>query len=171
MFYLTHLPSSQSSLACRSPSPHHCPGQKPPFLAVKRPARPYKTATQNRFTMGNTNGAYTPRAGPDRVEEVLAERVRAPAVPTDRRARLTAQQRLQRQGEQVPGVRGRPLAGPQRRRLRPWPAESSACPLLLLVFAWSITSETCIYAGAWLICPAAGAWLSRHDSCGSGARV
>ena len=24
-----------------------CPGQKPPFWAVKRPARPYKSATQN----------------------------------------------------------------------------------------------------------------------------
>ena len=27
-----------------------CAGRKPPFLAVKRPARPYKTAIQNRFT-------------------------------------------------------------------------------------------------------------------------
>ena len=28
---------------------HHCPGHKPPFLAVKRPARPYKSAIENRF--------------------------------------------------------------------------------------------------------------------------
>jgi hypothetical protein len=28
----------------------HCPGRKPPFLVVKRPARPYKSAIENRFT-------------------------------------------------------------------------------------------------------------------------
>jgi hypothetical protein len=28
----------------------HCPGRKPAFLAVKRPARPYKSPIQNRFT-------------------------------------------------------------------------------------------------------------------------
>ena len=33
------------------------PGRKPPFLAVKRPARPYKSAIQKRFTMGNDTGA------------------------------------------------------------------------------------------------------------------
>jgi hypothetical protein len=27
-----------------------CPGRKPPFLTVKRPARPYKSAIENRFT-------------------------------------------------------------------------------------------------------------------------
>ena len=36
----------------------HCPGQHPPFLAVKRLVYPYKSAIQNRFTMGNTKGAY-----------------------------------------------------------------------------------------------------------------
>jgi hypothetical protein len=25
----------------------HCPGRKPPFLAVKRPVRPYKSTIQN----------------------------------------------------------------------------------------------------------------------------
>jgi hypothetical protein len=30
-----------------------CAGRKPPIWAVKRPARPYKTAMRNRFTMGN----------------------------------------------------------------------------------------------------------------------
>jgi hypothetical protein len=35
----------------------HCPGRKPPFLAVKRPARPYKSAIQNRFTVENAKGA------------------------------------------------------------------------------------------------------------------
>ena len=30
--------------------PLDCPGRKPPFLAVKRPVRPYKNAIQNRFT-------------------------------------------------------------------------------------------------------------------------
>ena len=34
-----------------------CPGQKPPFSAVKRPARPCKNAMQNRFTVGNAEGA------------------------------------------------------------------------------------------------------------------
>jgi hypothetical protein len=33
-----------------------CPGRKSPVLAVKRPARPYKSATQNRFTMENAKG-------------------------------------------------------------------------------------------------------------------
>jgi hypothetical protein len=28
----------------------HCPGQKPAFLVFKRPARPYKSPIQNRFT-------------------------------------------------------------------------------------------------------------------------
>ena len=28
----------------------HCPGRKPPFLAVKHPARPYKRTIENRFT-------------------------------------------------------------------------------------------------------------------------
>jgi hypothetical protein len=35
----------------------YCPGRKPPFWAVKRPARPYKTATQKRFTVENAKGA------------------------------------------------------------------------------------------------------------------
>jgi hypothetical protein len=34
-----------------------CPGREPPFLAVKRPARPYKSAIQNLFTMRNAEGA------------------------------------------------------------------------------------------------------------------
>jgi hypothetical protein len=44
----------------------NCPGRKPPFWTVTRPGRPYKSATQSRFTMGNAEGAYMPRAGPDR---------------------------------------------------------------------------------------------------------
>ena len=35
----------------------HFPGQKPPFSAVKRPARPYKSPIQNEFLMGNVNTA------------------------------------------------------------------------------------------------------------------
>jgi hypothetical protein len=35
----------------------NCPGRKPPFFAVKRPARPYKTAIENRFTVGNAKAA------------------------------------------------------------------------------------------------------------------
>jgi hypothetical protein len=31
----------------------HCPGREPPFLAAKRPQRPKKCATQNRFTVKN----------------------------------------------------------------------------------------------------------------------
>ena len=34
-----------------------CPGRNPPFLAVKRPARPYKSPIQTRFAMGNAEGA------------------------------------------------------------------------------------------------------------------
>jgi hypothetical protein len=33
------------------------PGQNPPKRATKRPARPYKSATQNRFTIENDEGA------------------------------------------------------------------------------------------------------------------
>ncbi len=48
----------------------HCPGRKPPFLAVKRPARPaYKPAIERRCTAGNAKGAKTPRVGPDSTEE------------------------------------------------------------------------------------------------------
>jgi hypothetical protein len=36
---------------------HDCPARKPPFLAVKRPARPYKTAIRNRFTLENAKAA------------------------------------------------------------------------------------------------------------------
>jgi hypothetical protein len=38
------------------PAPTY-PGRKPPLLAVKRPARPYKSAMENRFTVGNADGA------------------------------------------------------------------------------------------------------------------
>ena len=34
-----------------------CPGRKPPFLAVKPPARPHKSALQNLFTVGNAEAA------------------------------------------------------------------------------------------------------------------
>jgi hypothetical protein len=43
--------------ALAAASAAHCPGQKPPFLAVKRPARPYKTAIQKQFTAENAKGA------------------------------------------------------------------------------------------------------------------
>jgi hypothetical protein len=35
----------------------HCPARKPPFWAVKRPARPYKSAIQTRVTVGNAKVA------------------------------------------------------------------------------------------------------------------
>jgi hypothetical protein len=41
-------------------------GKEPPVWAVKRPARPYKIAIQNRVTAGNANDAGRPRARPDR---------------------------------------------------------------------------------------------------------
>jgi hypothetical protein len=34
-----------------------CPGRKPPFSAVKHPARPYKNAMENRLKQENGNGA------------------------------------------------------------------------------------------------------------------
>jgi hypothetical protein len=34
-----------------------CPGRKPSCWAVKRSARPYKSAIQTRFTVGNAKGA------------------------------------------------------------------------------------------------------------------
>ena len=33
-----------------------CPGRKPPFLAVKHPARPYKSTIERRVTVGNGGG-------------------------------------------------------------------------------------------------------------------
>ena len=41
-----------------------CPGRKPPFFAVKRPARPYKSAIEKRFRWGNAKGAYPPLGAP-----------------------------------------------------------------------------------------------------------
>jgi hypothetical protein len=35
----------------------YCPGRKPPIWAVTRPARPYKSDIQNRFTIENVKGA------------------------------------------------------------------------------------------------------------------
>ena len=35
----------------------HCPGRTPPFWAVKRPARPHKSAMENRFAQENAQGA------------------------------------------------------------------------------------------------------------------
>jgi hypothetical protein len=35
----------------------HCPDRKPPKRAVKRPARPYKGAVENRFVMENAKAA------------------------------------------------------------------------------------------------------------------
>ena len=46
-------------------------GRKPPYWAVERPARPYKTAMQNRFTVVNAKGASPPRVDPDLVVIVL----------------------------------------------------------------------------------------------------
>jgi hypothetical protein len=42
----------------------HCPGRNPPFLAAQHPARPSKSATQTRFTVGSAKGAEPPPAGP-----------------------------------------------------------------------------------------------------------
>ena len=41
------------------------PGRKPPKRVVAHPARPYKSLTQNRFTMENAKGTYLPRGLPD----------------------------------------------------------------------------------------------------------
>ena len=51
-------------------------GSKPPKRAVKRPVRPCKSATQNRFTVGNAKGALATRAGAARTDdqrEVIVE--------------------------------------------------------------------------------------------------
>ena len=62
---------AKSCLACSllTRLPQSCPGRKPSFSVVKRPARPYKSAIQNRYTVGNAKGAEPPRAGPDRQPE------------------------------------------------------------------------------------------------------
>ena len=41
----------------RRPEDLHCPGRKPPFWAVKRPARPSKRAIESRSAVGNATGA------------------------------------------------------------------------------------------------------------------
>ena len=51
--FLTWRSSSTSAARSRA----HYPSQKTMFWAVKRPARPYKSAIENRFTMGNAKGA------------------------------------------------------------------------------------------------------------------
>jgi hypothetical protein len=75
----SHTPSTALALppSARShvlSAPHFpgpsCPGRKSPFLAVKRPARPYKNTIQNRSTMGNAKGASPPREGPGREQRV-----------------------------------------------------------------------------------------------------
>jgi hypothetical protein len=50
-----------------------CPGQKPPVWAVKRPARPCKSAMPKTFTVENVKGVQPPREGPDRLQR-LGER-------------------------------------------------------------------------------------------------
>jgi hypothetical protein len=45
----------------------HCPGRKPPFLAIKHPAPPYETAIQNRLAVENADGGLNARRGPGRV--------------------------------------------------------------------------------------------------------
>ena len=45
----------------------HCPGRKPPFLAVKRPASPCRSAKENRFTAENLSwGRSNAPGGPVR---------------------------------------------------------------------------------------------------------
>ena len=46
-----------SRAAWPAPAAASCPDRKPPCLAVKRPARPYKTATERIFTVGDANTA------------------------------------------------------------------------------------------------------------------
>ena len=41
-----------------------CPGRTPPCRAVKHPVCPYKTATQNRFAVGNAEGHVNTPGGP-----------------------------------------------------------------------------------------------------------
>jgi hypothetical protein len=66
-------PARQQNLA----SPFVCPGREPAFLAVERPARPYKSPIQNRFTSENARARLTaPRAAPDDVLEGLLVVVR-----------------------------------------------------------------------------------------------
>jgi hypothetical protein len=49
--------------ACTTPGAKgFCPGRKPPCLVVRRPARPYKSSIQNRFTAENSMGPYAPIA-------------------------------------------------------------------------------------------------------------
>jgi hypothetical protein len=43
----------------------HCPGRDPPCLAVRRRARPYKSAVQKRFTAEYAEAAQTAPRGPD----------------------------------------------------------------------------------------------------------
>jgi hypothetical protein len=54
--YIGNVLALALTLACRSSPPSrtpHCPSRKPPFLAVKHTARPYKSAIQNRFKSKN----------------------------------------------------------------------------------------------------------------------
>ena len=61
-------PTNQPSASANQPNAwyhcHGCPRRTPPFLAVKRLARPCKRAMQTRFTVGNAKAAPPGGRGP-----------------------------------------------------------------------------------------------------------
>jgi hypothetical protein len=114
-----------------------CPGRKPPFLYVKRPARPYKTAIQKRFPMENANGAYTPLGGPDRA-------VHLPAAPAQRplvRSRSSAPRRaphpplLLRRLREHGGLRRTQLMA-EARTVSGWPKRSRLAHAFLWEYSY-----------------------------------
>jgi hypothetical protein len=85
-----------------------CPGRKPPFLAIKRPAHPYKCATQNRFTVQNAKAVRAPpggRAGPDG----------RPAARGRRRAARTGARRAPGSRRRACGVFGLIVTAPSKK--------------------------------------------------------
>jgi hypothetical protein len=58
--------SEMSMLGAASPSTARA--GNPPFRAVERPARPYKSAVQTRFTVEDAKGRLTAPGGPRTVE-------------------------------------------------------------------------------------------------------
>ena len=75
---MTLPPTARVAAASRRSSRGRvCPGPKPPFLAVKRPARPHKSAIENRFAMGNAKGHGGGRNAPGRARANLISLIKS----------------------------------------------------------------------------------------------
>ena len=66
----TCAPQVQCPVVMHGSHRPHCPGRKPPLWDVKRPARPYKSATRKRLHYGKRERALNP---PGRARTVVVQ--------------------------------------------------------------------------------------------------